>query len=219
MQVQQVVITGGGGVLAAAMADAMRACHWNVATPTRLELDVTDAGAVNDYFASRLTDLLICAAGATEDAPLARVSENSWDQIVAVNYQGAANCAAAALPAMVRQNSGHVVFISSYSALHPPKGQAAYSTAKAALIGLTTSLAKKHGLHNIRVNVLLPGFLETRMTAPVTGSRKAQVLANHALGRLNEVAAVAKFVAFLHEHLPETSGQVFQLDSRPSRFI
>jgi 3-oxoacyl-[acyl-carrier protein] reductase len=179
-----------------------------------LELDVADREAVNGYFENRPIDLLICAAGVTADAPLPRLSEESWDQTFAVNYQGAANCAAATLPMMLHQRSGHVIFISSHSALHPPKGQAAYATAKAALIGLSTSLAQQYGRHNIRVNALLPGFIETRMTAAVTESRKTRVLADHALGRLNDVEAVAKFIAFLHEHLPNTSGQVFQLDSR-----
>jgi 3-oxoacyl-[acyl-carrier protein] reductase len=218
MQVQQVVITGGGGSLADAMVDVMRKLQWNVAAPTRLELNVADKEAVNGYFENRPIDLLICAAGLTADAPLARLSEEAWDRVFAVNYQGAANCAAAALPMMLRQCSGHVIFISSHSALHPPKGQAAYATAKAALIGLNASLAQKYGRHKIRVNALLPGFLETRMTAAVTESRKIQILADHALGRLNNVMAVARFATFLHEHLPETSGQVFQLDSRPTRF-
>jgi len=215
MEVQQVVITGGGGSLAAAIVHAMQTPRWSVAAPTRSELEVTNPESVNSYFKNQPIDFLICTAGVIADTPLARLSEESWDHIFAVNYQGAANCAAATLPIMRRQHSGHVIFVASHSALHPPKGQAAYATAKAALIGLTTSLARRCGRHNIRVNALLPGFLETRMTAAVKESRKSRVLEDHALGRLNEVAAVAKFIAFLHEHLPHTSGQVFQLDSRP----
>lgn len=216
MQVQQVVITGGGGFLASAIASAMRSPSWNVATPGRTELDVVNRESVDAYFENRPIDLLVCAAGRVADAPLVLLAEESWDEVFAVNYQGAADCAAAALPMMMRQRAGHVIFVSSHSALHPPQGQAAYATAKAALIGLTTSLARQYGPYNIRVNALLPGFLESRMTAAVKESRRSEVLADHALGRLNEAASVARFIAFSHEHLPHTSGQIFQLDSRPT---
>jgi 3-oxoacyl-[acyl-carrier protein] reductase len=216
MDVQHAVITGGGGSLAAAMMRAMSAPLWQLEAPTRSELDVTDAAAVDSYFKDRPIDLLVCAAGAVADAPLARMGEESWDHIFAVNYQGAADCAAAVLPTMLRQQRGHIILISSHSALHPPTGQAAYASAKAALLGLNATLARRYGRHNIRVNTLLPGFIETRITEAVSVSRKAEILEKHALGRLNDAAAVARFVAFLHTDLPHTSGQVFQLDSRPT---
>lgn len=56
--------------------------------------------------------------------------------------------------------------------------------------------------------------METRMTETVSNARKAEILADHALRRFNAPAAVAKFIRHLHEDLPHTSGQVFQLDSR-----
>jgi 3-oxoacyl-[acyl-carrier protein] reductase len=184
--------------------------------PGRAELDVTDCANVKDYFRQHPPGLLICNAGITRDAPLARLDEDSWDQVLAVNLSGAAACATAALRGMIRVRSGHIVFISSYSALHPPAGQAAYAAAKAGLIGLGKSLAKEVGSAGIRVNVVLPGFLETRMTEAVTTERCEQVKAEHVLGRFNTPEAVATFLMTLHFHLPHTSGQVFQLDSRVS---
>jgi 3-oxoacyl-[acyl-carrier protein] reductase len=142
--------------------------------------------------------------------------ENEWDEVFAVNFQGAIDCAAEVLPEMIRQGHGHVVFISSYSALHPAVGQAAYAASKAALLGLTADLAARHGSSNIRVNAILPGFIETGMTETVSARRKTEILADHSLNRFNTLAAVAKFIRHLHEDLPHTSGQVFQLDSRIS---
>jgi 3-oxoacyl-[acyl-carrier protein] reductase len=115
---------------------------------------------------------------------------------------------------MLARGCGHVIFVSSFSAVHPPPGLAAYATAKAALLGLTRDLAGRCGSRNIRVNSVLPGFLETRMTHNVTAKRRAAVLAEHVLGTFNTPAAVAGFLHFLHHRLPHTSGQVFQLDSR-----
>jgi 3-oxoacyl-[acyl-carrier protein] reductase len=115
---------------------------------------------------------------------------------------------------MIARGHGHIIFISSRSAKHPPIGQAAYATAKAALLGLTADLASRHGPSNIRVNTVLPGFMETRMTENITQTRRQQVLADHSLGRFNTCRQTAAFIRFLHHELPHTSGQVFQLDSR-----
>ncbi len=212
--VNRLVITGGSGDLGRAIAGVFAAASWEIAAPGRAELDVTDSVEIRSYFQSQPVDLLVCAAGITRDALLARLDESAWDEVFAVNYQAAAVCAAAVLPGMISRGRGHLIFISSYSALHPPLGQLAYVTAKAALLGLTGSLARQNGRHGIRVNAILPGFLETQMTASVSRRRKMEVLNEHALGRFNTPDTVAKFIQHLHEDLPHTSGQVFQLDSR-----
>ena len=210
----QLVVTGGNGGLGRALLAAFHSPLWQHAAPGRAELDVTDGTAVSGFFHGRNVDLLICAAGIIRDAPLARLDENAWDEVFAVNFTGAMACAAAALPAMLARGCGHLVFISSFSALHPPPGQLAYATAKAALLGLTQQLAARHGRRGIRVNTILPGFLETPMTRNLSPARRAQILAEHSLGTFNTPAAVAGFIHFLHHQLPHTSGQFFQLDSR-----
>lgn len=212
------VITGGTGSLGSAIATHLKEHGWEVAAPGSCDLDVRDPSMVKRFFDGRSVDLLVCAAGITLDAPLARLAESAWDETLRVNHQGASLCATAALPAMVARGQGHIVFLSSQSALHPPVGQAAYATAKAALLGLSADLAHRHGVSNIRVNAILPGFLETRMTSVVSKTRRQEVLDAHTLGRFNTCEAVAAFIRFLHESLPHTSGQIFQLDSRRNFF-
>lgn len=211
-----VVITGGEGALARALASAFSAAGHSVLSPGRRELDVTDGCAVREYFHQNPAELLICNAGITRDAPLARLGERAWDEVMAVNLRGAAACAAAASRGMLRARRGHLVFISSHSALHPPSGQAAYAAAKAGLLGLAQSLARELGPAGIRVNTILPGFLDTPMTAQLSGERREQVRRDHVLDRFNTTEAAAEFLVHLHDHLPHTSGQVFQLDSRIS---
>ncbi|HSP43495.1 MAG TPA: SDR family oxidoreductase [Luteolibacter sp.] len=208
------VITGGTGTLGAAVAREFGNVGWEVDAPGSAELDVRRPDEIERYFSARRPDLLVCAAGIIRDAPTARLSESAWDEVWEVGFKGARACARAVIPGMAARGGGHVVFISSYSAVAPPQGQSAYATAKAALLGLTRDLARIHGPSNIRVNAILPGFLETRMTAQVTAARRGEVLASHALGRFNTCECVACFIRHLHEHLPHTSGQVFQLDSR-----
>lgn len=208
------MITGGEGGLGRAFADAFAGAGLPVLAPGRNELDVTDPERVGDFFRSHEPELLVCNAGLVRDAPLARLDEPAWDEVIAVNLRGAARCAAAVSRTMARRRRGHIVFISSYSALHPPAGQAAYAAAKAGVIGLAKSLARELGPAGVRVNTILPGFLETSMTTGLSVERREQVRGDHALGHFNTPEAVAAFLVHLHRHLPHTSGQVFQLDSR-----
>lgn len=210
-----IVITGGQGGLARAIAETFANDGEEVVAPSRQELDVRNAAAVEEWF-GRIAppDFVIAAAGITRDVPLARLSEADWDDVFAVNLHGAMRCAKAAALRMKEAGGGHVVLISSFSALLPPVGQAAYAAAKAALHGLASSLAREWGEDNIRVNVVLPGFLDTRMTAQVSPERRELVRREHVLQRFNTPEAVAGFLLHLHRHLPHTSGQIFQLDSR-----
>lgn len=208
------VITGGTGSIGRAVAEAFQDPDWSVEAPGSRELDVTDESAIRSFFQHREVDLLVCAAGIIRDAPCLKLTEAAWDETWAVNFRGARLCAEAVLPGMIANGEGHIVFISSFSALHPPVGQAAYAAAKAALLGLTTDLAVRHGPSNIRVNAVLPGFLETKMTEQVPDTRRKAIHEAHVLKRFNTCQEGAAFIRFLHLELPHTSGQTFQLDSR-----
>lgn len=209
-----VIITGGAGVLASALADAFRETGAMVFSPGRDELDVRSANDADRYFARfERIDVLINNAGITGDKLFARLEEADWDAVLDTNLKGAFLCSRAAAKRMIKQREGSIILIGSYSALHPPIGQTAYAASKAGLIGLTKSLAKELGPRNIRVNCVLPGFLETRMTAALSEEARAAALARHALGRFNTVEDAARFVRTLCT-LTHISGQVFQLDSR-----
>lgn len=209
------VVTGGEGALAGALAERFAAGGWRVLRPGHGELDVADPAAVAAWFGAReVPGLLVCAAGVTGDRLLARTTVEEWDRLLQVNLGGAARCAQAVARGMVRRREGHIVFVSSHSALHPPAGQAAYAAAKAGLLGLARSLARELGPANIRVNTILPGFLDTPMTRHLPARRIGEVRSAHVLDRFNTTAEVAEFVHFLHHRMPHTSGQVFQLDSR-----
>lgn len=198
-----------------ACADEWRAAGWLVDAPGRDLLDVADSSSVQSWFEKydRL-DLCVCNAGIIADGPLAKMAEARWDEVMEVNLTGAMRCARAAAKLMLRQRGGHIIFISSYSAYCPPAGQANYAAAKAALEGLAKSLAKELGGRGIRVNVVVPGFLDTKMTASVDPMVRQAALDKHVLNELNSPLRVARFIRFLDEEMLQTSGQVFHLDSR-----
>lgn len=209
------VVTGATGGLGGAIAAELGRAGMQVLAPRHDELELLDAQAVDGYFrAIDPPELLVCAAGVVRDRLLARMTADDWQTVVDGNLKTAMHCARAAAPGMLKRRVGHIIFVSSYSAIHPPAGQAAYAAAKAGLLGLTHALARELGSRNVRVNALLPGFMETRMTSGLEPQVIEAARESHVLGRFNEPSAVASFIRCLHHDMPATSGQVFSLDSR-----
>lgn len=212
---KRAIITGGTGGLGRAVASRLRSESWEVICLGRMDLDFLDVEGVGRYFRENGCDLLICAAGAIRDKPILKMAEADWDEIFWLNYTVAERCARAVVSGMVENGGGQVIFISSYAAVRPAVGQAAYATAKAALVGLAKDLAEEFGRKKVRFNVVAPGFLETPMTAAVSEKRRGIVRSSHFLGDLNTPEMAADFIWFLAGCMPMTSGQFFQLDSRP----
>jgi len=209
------IITGGEGDLARCLEEKLSPCFESVYAPGREELDVCCEESVNAFFADvDEPELLICNAGMVDDALLAKMGERQWDDVMAVNLRGAFLCARAVARKMVKRRRGHVVFIGSFSGFSPHVGQANYAAAKAGLVAMAKSLAAELGGKGVRVNVVVPGWLETKMTRGVPEDKIETARGMHALGAFNEPGAVASFIRVLHEEMPYTSGQVFHLDSR-----
>ncbi|MCP5517403.1 MAG: SDR family oxidoreductase [Verrucomicrobiales bacterium] len=187
-----------------------------------LRMDVGDGEAVDAGFASvaavegRL-DVLVNNAGLTADAALWQVEDAIWEQVMQVNLGGAFRCSRSAARSMSPPDGGHIINISSLSGCVGARGQTHYAAAKAGLLGLTQSLAAELGPRNIRVNAVLPGFLETPMTAGLPAAERERFRCRNVLGRTGSVAEVARFVVFL-AGMQDVSGQVFALDSRLRRW-
>lgn len=212
---EKALITGGQGDLAQTLKNTLENAGLEVLAPGCAELDVTRPDSVKCTFdKAGDVDLLIANAGLTIDQPLLKMSELDWAQVMDVNLRGAFLCAREVSRRMMKRRSGHIIFISSFSAVQPPAGQANYAAAKSALLGLMKSMAAELGSRNVRVNAILPGFMETKMTADLKDQVKAKALKRHALGRFNTSEAAAEFITCLHQKMPHTSGQVFNLDSR-----
>ncbi|MBI5801687.1 MAG: SDR family NAD(P)-dependent oxidoreductase [Verrucomicrobia bacterium] len=229
------LITGASGGLGRALVAEFHAQGWRVAAGFHQEnahaesdsllplpLDVTSSDAVQSAVTQILSrwqrvDLLINNAGTTADNLSWQLTDEDWQRVLDVHLKGAFLCSQAVLRPMFKQRDGHILNIASFSARAGNRGQANYAAAKAALLGLTTSLAKEAGRRNVRVNAILPGVLRTPMTARLTPEQLAAFAAANALGRLNDLAEVARFTAFLAT-TQNISGQFFQLDSRIARW-
>ena len=181
-------------------------------------LDVTNPANVSTAVQDILKrwqriDVLINNAGLAADRLLPSLADADWQRVLDVNLKGAFLCSQAALRPMLKQRSGHIVNIASFSGRVGAIGQTNYSAAKAGLFGLTQSLAREVGSRNICVNAVLPGVLSTPMTAALEPDLIAEFARANALGHINTTAEVARFIVFLTT-LQNVSGQVFQLDSR-----
>jgi 3-oxoacyl-[acyl-carrier protein] reductase len=189
-----VVCYGKGEAEARAVADAIGGdiCGFDVGDMDAAEKAV--AAVAKDK--GRL-DILVANAGISIDGLLLRTKEEDLDRLMAVNVKGAIACARAATRSMMRARQGRIVFLSSVVGEAGNAGQTGYAATKAALLGVTKTLAREYASRNITVNAVSPGFIETDMTSSINADMRAQMLQGVPLGRIGSSAEVAAAVVFL----------------------
>ncbi len=179
-----------------------------------VETDVSDPDSVASLTSQVLSrwgciDVLVNNSGiGGPSAPLWEVQPADWEQTFAVNVTGVFLCCQAMLPSMIERRSGSIINIGSITGKRPLLNRTAYAASKAALIGLTRTLAVETGPHQIRVNLVSPGFVEgeriewvfeqqaAQQGRPVDAVRSAAEQMTP-LRRLVTAADVARTVAFL----------------------
>lgn len=158
-------------------------------------------------------DILVNNAGIAADAVLWRMTEEQFDDVIAVNLKGTFNHIRAAAPYIRRAGSGRIVNISSINGMRGKFGQANYCASKAGIIALTKVAACELGRSGVTVNCVAPGMIETEMTASLPKEIREKALAETLLGRLGQPEDVANLVAFLcTEQARHITGQVIQVD-------
>ncbi len=161
--------------------------------------DWTDVKAMADQVMTEFgrIDILVNNAGITRDGLLLRMKEEDWNLVLDVNLKGTFHCTKAVLPAMLKQRGGAVVNIASVVGVMGNAGQANYSASKAAVIGLTKTVAREYASRGVTVNAVAPGFIETAMTEALGADAREVLLKQIPLGRLGKPEDVAQAVRFL----------------------
>jgi 3-oxoacyl-[acyl-carrier protein] reductase len=179
-----------------------------------VQADVADAGS-----AAKLVeeagdvDVLVNNAGVTRDGLLVRMSDDDWNTVIDTNLASVFYTCRAAVRGMMKKRAGAIVNISSIVGIHGNWGQTNYAASKAGIIGFTKALARELGSRNVRANVVVPGYVKTRLTDVLPEDATQAMLDNTPLGRLGDPEDVAGAVRFLcSEEAAFITGAVLLVD-------
>lgn len=228
---QTVFITGGSRGIGAACVRAFAAAGWQVAFTYRVSRET--AGALADetgalalcadlheeaaihraaaeargYFGA--PDAVVCNAGIAEQKLFQDITDADWHRMLDVNLLGAVRTIRALLPDLLHRKSGSIVTVSSVWGQVGASCESHYAASKAALIGLSKSLAQELGPSGIRVNCVAPGVIDTEMNAMHSGETMRELAGQMPLGRIGTAAEVADSVLYLcSERASFITGQV-----------
>jgi 3-oxoacyl-[acyl-carrier protein] reductase len=158
-------------------------------------------------------DILVCNAGITWDGVIWKMSEQQWDQVIAVNLKGYFNYNRAAAGVFMQQKGGKIVNVSSINGLRGKFAQTNYSASKGGEIALSKALAKELGKFNVNVNVVAPGMVMTDMAGSIPPEFLNKAIDETVLGRIASPEEVAHVVAFLcSDRARHITGEVIKVD-------
>lgn len=233
-----VLVTGASGGIGRAISLAFAAVGWyigvhyhqNKSAAEATRQAVVEAGGLGDLYQAdirhrhevqemvevfcrniKTPKVFVCNAGGGASRLVLRQSEEEWAQVMATNLSGTFHCLCVMAEPLIARREGTIIVVGSYAGLQGAPGQAAYAASKAGLIGLVKTAAHEWGSHNVRVNLVLPGWHNTGLAGEAMPGPDG--FTDHALGRspaLMEVASTIVHLAGLHD----VSGQIWNCDSR-----
>ena len=158
-------------------AQAIKLSNINSTDIITFKCDVSDIDAIDETVKIIVEkwgriDVLINNAGVTKDNLILRMPKEDWDLVLNTNLGGTFNTSKLVAKQMIKQKSGRIINISSVVAQIGNKGQSNYVASKAAIDGLTKTLAKELGVRGINVNAIAPGYIETNMTENLNSNIK-----------------------------------------------
>lgn len=180
--------------------------------------DVADPHGVRDTFQSvfrrrKKLNILVSNAGVLDDALIGMVTHSQIERTFGINTYGVLYCAQYASRLIARSGGGSIINISSIIGTNGNIGQAVYSGSKAAVIGITKSLAKELAASNIRVNAIAPGFIDTDMAKSIGPQKYKERLDSIGMKRVGLPTEVANVAVFLASDLSSyVTGQVIGVD-------
>ncbi|RJP61185.1 MAG: SDR family NAD(P)-dependent oxidoreductase [Candidatus Auribacter fodinae] len=158
-------------------------------------------------------DVLVINAGVTVDKVIPHLSDSDMDRMLDTNLKGFFTAVKAVLPIMKQQQSGHIIAVSSFAATAGTYGQSVYAATKAGIEGAVKSAAREAGEYGVRVNAVMPGFMDTGMGNKVADAVREKARQENVMKRLSSARESASFIVFL-AGMKQVSGQIFNLDSR-----
>jgi len=155
-------------------------------------------------------EVLVNNAGIRNDALLAMMSDEQWDNVIDTSLQGMYNVTRLLITPMALNRYGRIINVVSLSGIKGMPGQVNYSAAKAGIIGATKALAQEVARRNITVNAIAPGFIKTDMTAGLDEKELINMIPSKRFGLAEEVADLACFLA--SDKAAYITGQVISIN-------
>lgn len=223
------LVSGGSGGIGSAVVRALQRAGATVASVDRPGLDAPDgavsfpcdladpaaiASMIQDV-AKRFThlDVFVHCAGVARDAVLWKMDPEDWNHVMRVNLDSAFHMLRGAVPLLRGAGAASVILVTSINGERGKFGQANYAASKAGLIGLGRTAARELGAFGIRVNMIAPGMIDTRMTGHLPEDVRRRAREESVLGRLGEPDDVAGAALFLASPLSRhITGQVLRVD-------
>src|ERR1700739_2853948 len=174
--------------------------------PAAVRCDVTRSADVDTLVSTavdrfRVLDIMVINAGITRDATMRKMTEEQFDEVIAVHLKGTWNGMRSAAAIMRENKHGAIVNMSSLSGKIGLAGQTNYSAAKAGIVGMTKAAAKELAHLGVRVNAIAPGLIRSAMTEAMPQQIWDQKVAEVPMGRPGEPAEVANVALFLASDL------------------
>ena len=144
-------------------------------------------------------DILVNNAGVIARKSLLETTEEEWDEMMAVNLKGVFLCCKEVVPVMIKQGKGKIINIAAVTGQIGIRHRGAYGASKAGVINLTATMALELAPHNINVNTISPGWIETHLVTPLTASSEMEktILKSIPSGRVGQPEDVASTAVFL----------------------
>jgi len=182
-----------------------------------LPFDVSNFESVHDNLGKwqkdnpdKFIEVLVNNAGYRNDNLMVFISEEEWLKVINTNLNSFFYVTKPVLQGMIRNKKGSIITVSSLSGVKGWQGQVHYAASKAGLIGASKSLSKEVGIKNIRVNVITPGFIKTKMTQDIDEDTYKLSTALRRFGREEEIGDVISYLA--SEKSSYINGQVISVD-------
>lgn len=195
-------------LLAEKLGDSATAFCYDITNPT----EVKQAFSHIQRHIGRL-DGMVNNAGNMSDASIAMTSIADLQQQLQINTVAAFQHAQLASRLMTKSRQGCIINLCSIVGEHGSAGQSAYATTKAALSGMTKSMAKELGPLGIRVNGVAPGMIDTDLVSHYSAEKRQKIIESISLRRVGQTKEVADLVSFLlSDHAAYITGQVIAID-------
>jgi len=178
--------------LAADLKDRVHAIACNLSDKAEVDALVGKAEAAMGQL-----DILVNNAGINRDNIFARMRDEEWDDVLAIDLTAGFRLARAAMRGMMKRRHGRVISITSIVGTTGNPGQANYAAAKAGMAGMTKALAQEIATRGITVNCIAPGMIATAMTEALNDKQRETILGRIPMGRLGTPAEVAAAVVYL----------------------